>query len=154
MVNSQIARAKAAVATRDAAVIRQEALVLNAEAQLRTLVNDPVLATVDPRAGSGAAADRDAAGSWPAGFAGAGPANRPEIDQVTREIRAASVRLDVSANELMPVLNLILSSYVSGLEGDADIGGAWEDQFATGRPTYSAGLLFEYPLGNRRRRRA
>jgi hypothetical protein len=35
------------------------------------------------------------------------------------------------------------------LEGDADIGGAWGDQFATGRPTYSTGLLFEYPLGNR-----
>ena len=72
-----------------------------------------------------------------------------QIDQATREIRAASVRLDVSTNELMPVLNLILASYVSGLEGDADVGARWEDQFANGRPTYSAGVLFEYPLGNR-----
>jgi Outer membrane efflux protein len=46
-------------------------------------------------------------------------------------------------------LNFILTSYVSGLEGDADIGGAFGDQFSAGRPTYSAGLLFEYPLGNR-----
>jgi hypothetical protein len=75
--------------------------------------------------------------------------NRPEIDQATRELRAARVRLNVSDHELMPVLNLILASYVSGLEGDAAIGRAFEDQFAAGRPSYSAGLLLEYPFGNR-----
>jgi outer membrane protein TolC len=150
VVKSQLARAKAAVATRDAAVVRQQALVLNAEARLRALINDPELGSVnrielipvqppidEPQPvlleDSLVVALR----------------NRPEIDQRAREIRAASVRLDVSANELRPVLNLILASYVSGLEGDADISGAWEDQFASGRPTYSAGLLFEYPLGNR-----
>jgi hypothetical protein len=74
---------------------------------------------------------------------------RPEINQVAHEIKAAGVRLNVSKHELMPVLNFILTSYVSGLEGDADIGGAFGDQFSAGRPTYSAGLLFEYPLGNR-----
>jgi outer membrane protein TolC len=75
--------------------------------------------------------------------------NRPEINQAARELRAARVRLNVSDHELMPVLNLILSSYVSGLEGDVAIGRAFEDQFASGRPSYSAGLLMEYPFGNR-----
>ena len=74
---------------------------------------------------------------------------RPEINQVAHEIKAASVRLNVSKHELMPVLNFVLASYVSGLQGDVDIAEAFGDQFATGRPTYSAGLLFEYPLGNR-----
>ena len=36
--------------------------------------------------------------------------HRPEIDQVTHEIRAASVRLDVSKNEILPVLNPFSSS--------------------------------------------
>ena len=40
-VGGQLARAKAAVASRYAAVIRQETLLLDADAKLRTLINDP-----------------------------------------------------------------------------------------------------------------
>jgi outer membrane protein TolC len=150
VVKSQLARAKGAVATRGAAVIRQEALVLNAEARLRTLVNDPVLGSVEKLE------------LVPIQLPVETPQivrlqdslvlaleNRPEIDQAARELRAARVRLNVSDHELMPVLNLILSSYVFGLEGDVGIGRAFEDQFAAGRPSYSAGLLLEYPFGNR-----
>jgi outer membrane protein len=150
VLQSQIARAKAAVATRLAGVIRQETLVQNAQSRLVTLVGDPglnglldrelipievpqeQLATVDLRDSLVTAVQF-----------------RPEINQVAHEIKAAGVRLNVSKHELMPVLNFILTSYVSGLEGDSDIGGAFGDQFSAGRPTYSAGLLFEYPLGNR-----
>ena len=150
VVKSQLARAKAAVATRDAAVVRQEALVLNAEARLRTLINDPELGTVNRTELVPVQPPIDI--PQPVLLEDSlvlALHSRPEIDQAAREIRAASVRLDVSANELRPVLNFILASYVSGLEGDADISGAWADQFASGRPTYSAGLLFEYPFGNR-----
>lgn len=149
VVKSQLARAEAAVATRWAAVIRQEAMVLNAEAKLRSLVNDP---------GLGANGELELI---PVEFPAEQPAplslqdslvmaleRRPEITLAMKEIRAAGLRLDVSKNELMPVLNLVLSSYVSGLQGDADFARAFEDQFGTGRPSYSAGLLFEYPLGN------
>jgi outer membrane protein TolC len=150
VLQSQIARAKAAVATRLAGVIRQETAVQNAQSRLVTLVGDPSLnglldrelipieipqeqlATVDLRESLVTAVQF-----------------RPEINEVAHEIKAAGVRLNVSKHELMPVLNFILTSYVSGLEGDADISGAFGDQFASGRPTYSAGLLFEYPLGNR-----
>ncbi|MEL6895777.1 MAG: TolC family protein, partial [Planctomycetota bacterium] len=47
------------------------------------------------------------------------------------------------------VLNLITESYVSGLRGRGDIGKAWSDQFSTGAPSYSIGLQYEVPLGNR-----
>jgi outer membrane protein TolC len=150
VVESQVARAKGAVATRAAAVIRQEALVLNAEARLRALVNDPILGSVDVQELIPVETPIETpqeVGLQDSLVMALG--NRPEIDQVTRQIRAASVRLDVSTNELMPVLNFILSTYVSGLEGDAAIDRAWEDQFAAGRPSYSAGLLLEYPFGNR-----
>jgi len=42
-VGGQLARAKAAVASRYAAVVRQETDLLNADAKLRTLINDPQL---------------------------------------------------------------------------------------------------------------
>ncbi len=55
----------------------------------------------------------------------------------------------MSQNELLPALNLVTEAYVAGLAGSGDIGNAWGDQFTTGRPSYSAGLQFEVPLGNR-----
>ena len=78
--------------------------------------------------------------------------HRPEINEARTELKAAAIRLDVAKNELRPTLNLILSTYVSGIEGDADhwnVGKSWGDQFNQGRPTYSTGATFEMPLGNR-----
>jgi outer membrane protein TolC len=75
--------------------------------------------------------------------------NRPEISQAAKEIKAACVRADVGKNELLPVLNLVLGTYVTGLEGQADMGQAWVDQFSKGRPSYSTGFTFELPFGNR-----
>ena len=56
--------------------------------------------------------------------------DRPEIDAASREIRAASVRLNMSKNELLPALDLVLESYVSGIDADYDISQAWTDQFS------------------------
>jgi outer membrane protein TolC len=76
--------------------------------------------------------------------------DRPEVQQGIREIRAASVRTDVAANEVLPVLNAIIDTYVSGLEGHGAIGQAYGDQYSEGRPSYTGGLMFEVPLyGNR-----
>jgi outer membrane protein len=75
--------------------------------------------------------------------------HRPEINEARAELKAACVRQDVAKNELLPVLNVILMTYVSGLEGDVNIGRALGDQFTMGRPTYSTGATFEVPLGNR-----
>ncbi len=150
VLQSQIARAKAAVATRLAAVIRQDTAVRNAQARLVTLVGDPSLNTslgrelIPIETPQEQLATVDLSESLVTAVQ-----YRPEINQVAHEIKAASVRLNVSKHELMPVLNFVLASYVSGLQGDVDIAEAFGDQFATGRPTYSAGLLFEYPLGNR-----
>jgi outer membrane protein TolC len=74
---------------------------------------------------------------------------RPDVAQAVREIRAAGVRLGVAKNDLLPRLDLIVSTYVAGLEGEADIGQAFGNQFKVGEPGYSVGLLFEVPLGNR-----
>lgn len=74
---------------------------------------------------------------------------RPEIDQALREIKAASVRMDMSENELLPQLDIVLETYASGLRGESQIGEAYMDQFNVGEPTYSLGLLYEMPFHNR-----
>lgn len=150
VLSSQLVRAKAAVATREAAIIRHEASIRNAEARLSALVNDPAWLAGRQFEFIPAEAPTDVPSSvsLPDSLVFA-LEKRPEINQASAEIRAASVRAEMACNELLPVLNLILESYVSGLQGYTDIPEAMGDQFSTGRPTYTVGLVFEYPLGNR-----
>jgi outer membrane protein TolC len=149
-VGGQLARAKAAVASRYGAVIRQETLLLNADAKLRTLINDPAL--LANRMQELVPSQSPVSEPVPISFHDSlmvALKHRPEIDEIRKEMQASCVRQDVAKNELRPVLNLILTSYISGLEGDVNIGRALGDQFTLGRPTYSTGAVFEYPLGNR-----
>jgi outer membrane protein len=149
-VGGQLARARAAVASRYAAVIRQETLLLDADAKLRTLINDPQLLL--NRGQELIPAQRPLRAPCPLSFQDSlivALDHRPEINEARAELRGACVRQEVAKNELLPVLNLILMTYVSGIEGDVNIGRALGDQFTLGRPTYSTGMTFEYPLGNR-----
>jgi hypothetical protein len=59
------------------------------------------------------------------------------------------VRLNVAKNELLPVLDLYLESYVAGLRDNYNIGRSLVDQFSVGEPSYSAGLKFEMPFERR-----
>jgi outer membrane protein len=152
-VGGQLARAKAAVASRYGAVIRQETELLNADAKLRTLMNDPYL--LQNRDQELIPMQPALRAPMPLTFEDSlvvALHHRPEINEARTELKAAAVRQDVARNELRPALNLILSTYVSGLEGDADhwnVGKSFGDQFNQGRPTYSTGMTFEMPLGNR-----
>ncbi|QEG24329.1 TolC family protein [Mariniblastus fucicola] len=75
--------------------------------------------------------------------------NRPEVRAAVQQVKAGSLRLGVAQHELMPVLNLVTQGYLSGLQGDSDFGEAFTDQFSVGRPSYSVGLQYELPVGNR-----
>ncbi len=75
--------------------------------------------------------------------------NRPEIAEAIRRIRIAGVQRDVSANELLPELSLLLGTYVSSLRGDTGILNAFQDQFGQNKPGYSVGLQYELPYRNR-----
>lgn len=150
VLGNQIIRARAAVAGREAAVIRTEAAVSNAEAKLRNLIGDPNLLAgsgrelVPCQAPCHAPFQPDLTDAMQKALR-----HRPEIQQATKEVRAAGVRAEVAEKDLLPVLNLVLQTYVSGLEGNSGVFPAWVDQFGTGRPSYGAGLQFEMPWGNR-----
>ena len=75
--------------------------------------------------------------------------NRADISQAIRSMRATTVRLGVAKNELLPQLDVFFKSYVAGLEGDSRLLRALENQFAEGRPSFTVGLQFEIPVGNR-----
>lgn len=75
--------------------------------------------------------------------------NRPEVRAAVQQVKAGSLRLGVAQHELLPVLNLVTQSFLSGLQGDSDFTRAFGDQFSVGRPSYSVGVQYELPVGNR-----
>ena len=146
---SQIVSAEADLKTLRADLKRSEAAVRNAEDRVRSLVNDPALEVEglelipadDPSVAPFAITMPEALST--------AVRHRPEVTQALKQISAACVRVDMSKNELLPVLNLVTESYVSGLEGEGRSGRAFGSQFSDGRPSYSIGVQFEAPLGNR-----
>jgi outer membrane protein TolC len=149
-LENQIVRAEAAVAARQAELVRTVASIRNVEAKIRALTNAPELAS-DPYSEM-IPLDRPSTVEVPVSLPDAlvtALQHRPEVDAAAQEIRAASVRLDMSRNELLPALDLILETYVSGLDQDYDITQAVIDQFSVGEPSYTAGLVFEVPLHRR-----
>ena len=149
-LESQIVRAKAAVASRKAEIIRCEMTIRNSESKLRVLVNDPaLLAGEQIELVPSESPARDLIEISLQDSLTAALEHRPEILQAAKNVRAASVRLGISEKELLPALDLITEAYVSGLRGQSDIGGALGDQFSEGQPSFSVGLVFEVPLHNR-----
>lgn len=150
-VKPQIQRAAAEVATRRSDLIRAELAVENAEARIRALVNDPSLG--DP-VGNTELLPLDMPSEVPTQVDLAHSMTtalqiRPEVTQAIHQIKAGSVRKDISRNELMPSLNLITEAYLSGLQNNGSVGDAFTDMFHVGGPSYSVGLQFEVPIGNR-----
>jgi outer membrane protein len=147
---SQIISADAALTERKSDLSRAFAAVRNAEARLRALINDPALGTSESV--EIVPIDRPAFIVFPvelqSSISEAFHA-RPEVAQALKQIKAAGIRKNMSQNELLPMLNLVTEAYVAGLQGSGDIGNAWVEQFNTGRPSYTVGLVFEIPLGNR-----
>lgn len=148
-LRQQILRARSAVSIRRTALIRAAADIRDAESRLKLLVNHPSLLNCEgleimphetPRC--------DYIPLCRADSLNVALLHRPDISRANQEIRAAGVRLGVAENELLPRLDLIMSGYVYGLAGQ-NIAAAYGDQFAAGRPSYSAGFEFELPIGNR-----
>lgn len=149
-LESQLVRARAAVATRQAELARAAANIQNSEARLRALTNAPEL-LADPQAElipsehpASVRVNIDLQDAVVTALQ-----HRPEIDIAAQQVRAAGVRLNMSRNELLPALDVVLETYVMGLDADYDIAQSFADQFSQGEPSYTAGLVFEMPLQRR-----
>ncbi len=147
---TQLVSAYAALQNRQSDLIRAQAATKNAETRLRALINAAEL-------GSAELTELIPA-EVPAAYAfevqsleqmETAVLHRPEIKAAMLQIKAGATRLQMAKHELMPQLNLITQAYLSGLRGNSDVGGSWVDQFTTGAPSYSVGLQYEVPIGNR-----
>ncbi len=150
-VRPQLQRAAAEIAIRQADLVRAGLAVQNAEARIRVLVNDPALGNslgnlelIPVDLPSEQTCQIELAQSLALAME-----NRPEITQAIDQLKAGSVRLEVSKNDLMPLLNLVAEAYLSGLQGGGSIGDALGEQFRDGRPSYAVGIQYEIPRGNR-----
>ncbi|MEZ6067544.1 MAG: TolC family protein [Planctomycetaceae bacterium] len=114
----RLLRAKAAVAGRRAQILRAATDIRNAESRLRLLVNDPGLSDVGylelitEEAPNTSSIPLSMTGSLQTALL-----HRPDISHALRQLQAASVKSGVAKNDLLPRLDLVLRSYVAGLEG-------------------------------------
>jgi outer membrane protein TolC len=145
---TQLFRAESALAERRSDLIRTEAAIRNAQDRLKTLTSDPALLSSpnteliprDPLRLSMSSIDTQQAAATALEF-------RPEINQAFLQLRAATVREQMSKNELMPELNLVLQGSLGGLSS-GDFADAYGRQYNTGGPGYGVGLTFSFPLEN------
>ncbi|HEX8524691.1 MAG TPA: TolC family protein [Tepidisphaeraceae bacterium] len=73
--------------------------------------------------------------------------NRFEVGQQQLRIDSANTAAKVGKNNLLPQLNAVGSVGIEGLGGT--LGDAVEDQFSLDHPSWSLGVQFEFPFGNR-----
>lgn len=149
-VESQLVRVRAAVTERRAELVRAYTAVKNAQERIQALVNDPELAMIDGL--ELVPIDTPTRDMVPVDMQSSlsiALQQRPEIGQAVKQIKASCVRLNMAKNELLPQLDAVLETYVSGLQGNSDIGGAWVDQFSEGEPSYSVGLQYSIPIWRR-----
>lgn len=146
----QILRSRAAVARAQTRIQRTLARVEDAESQLRLLVNSPDMLTGGPievlplEAPNMVTENANLQSVLQTALA-----NRPDISEAIRKMRASTVRLGVSKKELLPRLDFLVESYVSDLAGSSDVGRALQGQFTDNRPGYTVGFELEIPLENR-----
>jgi len=146
----QTLRAEVAVASRRSDLIRAEAKIRNSQARLRSLTGDPRLI----QRAAWELTPQESPLSVPVKLSIKEATitaldNRPDIAKSIRQIQAVSARVGAARNQVLPRLDMILSTYVAGLDSRRDTFGAFVNQFSDGRPSYAAGLLFEVPINNR-----
>ena len=143
---SELLRSRSSLTQRQAALIRSEMAIRNAEERLRALVNDPNFAI----GGGGEfipltrpVLTRPVSDVKETALAAL--YHRAEVVQGFYQLQAAGIRRDLQKKDSQPELNLTFESRVSGLDEGRDIGGAMHDQFAHGTG-WNVGIGFEQSL--------
>ncbi|TWT76608.1 Toluene efflux pump outer membrane protein TtgI precursor [Planctomycetes bacterium CA13] len=146
----QVLRASTAVASRRSDLVRAESRIRNTQSRLRMLTGSSVLMHAHLQE----LAPQDQPFMMPVDLSVRQSVltaleYRADINQSIRRIQSMSVRVGAAKNQVLPRLDLILSSYVAGLDGNRSSLQAFENQFNGGTPSYAAGILFELPVANR-----
>ena len=74
---------------------------------------------------------------------------RGDIAAIRASIESAMVQRQVAQNERKAILDLVANSYLRGLEGNNELSRSWQDQFDTGRPSFTFGATYQDPIYRR-----
>lgn len=144
----ELAQSRAAVQARRADLVRAKAALRNASDRLKALMNDPQLDI------------RENVLLVPVEIPSAAPIainvvdqirialrQRPEMQEARLNIERADIILDVARNDLLPRLNLTLSTQSAGSSQGLDI--AFRDAVSDARfVDFVVGIALEMPIGN------
>lgn len=146
--DAQVADAKAEVESRRAQVIRAQRNLRAASDALKVLINDPEL-TIGSEV---LLLPADIAIDEPIRFSlvdavTTALTERPEMTRALLSIDDSTIRKQVARNQLLPRLDLELSTRLAALNADADdaYSDVWEGDFID----YIVAITYEYPIGNR-----
>ncbi len=146
--SSQLFRARSALASRKAEVVRAELAVKNIDSRLRSLVNDPELLEVSELVPADSPITSRVSSDFGRAIADA-LQFRPETKQAEAQLRAAAIREKMMKNEKRVELNIIGEMSISSLQGSGDWQRAYGDQYRDGRPTWGLGVIGSVPLERR-----
>lgn len=147
---SQVARARAAVAMRQADLARAASEIKNTQTQLNVLVQSPdlfdshVAEFIPTSLPPPPALDVNLDDALVTALH-----HRTEVTQGINRLRAAEVRMTAAQNESLPTLDLVLEGYVAGLAPSYQTATAFSDQFSEGQPGFTAGIVINAPWNAR-----
>jgi len=152
----EVLEAQAQVARREEALLRADVNVRAAEDALKQVLFPGIDAEVwetrlKPETALPESAGSTGLASWTDTLTVA-IENRPNIQQQRLSIEIAELRYDFAKNDARVGLDLNLAMSGNGFSGERSQ--AIEEALSFEYPTYSAGLIFVAPLGNRTRRNA
>ncbi|MEM9409623.1 MAG: TolC family protein [Planctomycetota bacterium] len=75
--------------------------------------------------------------------------NRPEVRAALSTIERSSIEQGVARNQLLPALDLTMAVSNRAIRGNRGLASAFNEQFSFGDPSYSVGLSYALPRGNR-----
>ena len=152
----QISQANASVETRRALLVRARARVRDISDQLKQRMNDPDLPVAGPTLIlPGAQPIEEPVQFDLTDQIATALENRPELGQQALRIDSATIAQMVGKNNLLPQLNLVGAVGAVGTDvDDQSFGDAAEEQADFSDISWSVGLQFEIPIGNRAARAA
>ena len=150
LIATQVSRAEASIANQQSQIASAKAQILGLQESLRRLVNSPELVQEDCLEILPLTMPAIQLPDFPLqDELIAALTNRGDILAIQEDIQIAVVQKNLAINELKRQLDLDTTSYVQGLQGNNQFSESFGDQFSRGRPSFSAGATYSFPVGNR-----
>ena len=144
----QIKQGESALASHKGTLVRLEKLIYDVQEQLGVLLGDPQISAL----GKFEIIPTTPLDDGPviinvADQLAAALKHNPTLAQGRLAIQAAGVQIKVAENDVLPRLDLTASTMLQGMAGSRHVAG--RELISADYASYTVGLEFEYPIGNR-----